>query len=198
MITTTLAPDRLDARRRTNTSPRRIYSRPLVIAGIAFALALGGIPAIALAHTASVNTLSGLKAAIATAQTDNLDDTISLTGSISFTSTTDSVTINVTDGKTLTIEGGGFSLDGGNLTRVLDVVGGNVVINNLTITNGKLSGKGGDAPPSITGPGGNGGDALGAGIRNAGSLSIRNSTVTANKAAGGGSRGRSASGYEPA
>lgn len=108
--------DRLGARRRTNTGPRRICSLAIVIAGIVFALALAGIPAIALAHTASVNTVSGLKAAITNAQTDNLDDTISLKGNISFASTSDTIAMNVTDGKTLTIEGGGFSLDGGNLS----------------------------------------------------------------------------------
>lgn len=65
-------------------------------AGIAFALALGATTP-AQAHTASVNSVAGLKAAILTAQADTLDDTITLTGNITFASAADAIMINVTN-----------------------------------------------------------------------------------------------------
>jgi uncharacterized delta-60 repeat protein len=171
-----------------NTAPRYFRPRP-VAAGIAFALAVGGISPVALAHTASVSTVAQLKAAILTAQTDNLDDVITITGNITFAAAADAITINVTDGKTLTIQGGGFTINGAHQARIFDVnssgAGSAVVINNLTITNGKLSGNGGAGAL----PGGAGNNALGAGIQNAGNFTITNSTITANKAAGGGGGG---------
>jgi hypothetical protein len=138
-------------------------------------------------HTASVGTIAALKSAITTASTDGADDTITLTGSLTFASAADTIAINVTDGKTLTIAGGGFTLSGNNLARVLTVTGGSVAIANLTITNGFLTGAGGDTPGSSAGLAG--GDSLGAGIFNAGTLTISGSTITANKAAGGGGGG---------
>ena len=171
-----------------NTAARNFRPRP-VAASIAFALAVGGISPVALAHTASVSTVAQLKAAILTAQTDNLDDVITNTGNITFAAAADAITINVTDGKTLTIQGGGFTINGAHQARIFDVnssaAGSAVVINNLTITNGKLSGNGG-AGALYAGAGNN---VLGAGIQNAGNLSITNSTITANKAAGGGGGG---------
>ncbi|MEY2882060.1 MAG: hypothetical protein RLZZ15_4440 [Verrucomicrobiota bacterium] len=140
-------------------------------------------------HTASVSTLAQLKAAIATASADGAADTITLTANISFASAADAITINVTDGQTLSIVGGGFTLSGGNLARVLDITAGNVAISNLTITNGKLSGNGGAA--GAGGASSPGGSSLGAGIRNAGILTITNSTITGNKASGGGGGGAS-------
>ncbi|MBW8463002.1 DUF4347 domain-containing protein [Acidovorax sp.] len=135
-------------------------------------------------HTASVSTVAQLKAAIATGNTDGSDDVITFTGNITFASAADAVAINVTDGQKMSIVGGGFTLSGGNLARVLDVTAGAVSIDNLTITNGFLAGNGGNAPGSNQG-----GDALGAGIKNAGTLTITNSSITANKAAGGGGGG---------
>ena len=171
-----------------NTAPRYFRPRP-VAAGIAFALAVGGISPVALAHTASVSTVAQLKAAILTAQTDNLGDVITITGNITFAAAADAITINVTDGKTLTIQGGGFTINGAHQARIFDVnssgAGSAVVINNLTITNGKLSGNGGAGAISA----GAGNNTLGAGIQNAGNLTITNSTITANKAAGGGGGG---------
>lgn len=138
-------------------------------------------------HTATAANLSQLQAALTTARIDGQDDTITLLNNILLAGTT--LTINVTDGRTTSIVGGGFTLSGNNAVRVLDVQGGKVALGNITIANGFLAGAGGNANPEVPWngmAGGNGGDALGAGIRNAGTLTISNSTITANKAAGGG------------
>jgi hypothetical protein len=170
-----------------NTTPRYFRPRP-VAAGIAFSLALGGLSPVALAHTASVSTVAQLKAAITAAQGDAANDTITLTANITFAAAADAITIASTNG-TLTIEGGGFTLSGANRARVLRIDGGTVAINNLTITNGLVSGNGGGFTSL------NGVDALGAGIMvNAGTLTISNSTITGNRAAGGGGGG-GGSGY---
>lgn len=149
--------------------------------------------------TVSVNSVANLKAAITTGNTDGQDDIITLTGNITFASVADAISINVTDGHKLSIVGGGFTLSGNNLTRVLDVnssgAGSSVAIDNLTITNGFLTGNGGDVGDGV--PGAAGGDALGAGIRNAGTLSISNSAITFNKAAGGGGGGSALRGGNP-
>ncbi|WP_124513889.1 DUF4347 domain-containing protein, partial [Acidovorax sp. FJL06] len=145
-------------------------------------------------HTASVNTVAQLKAAIATGNTDGSDDVITLTGNITFASAADAIAINVTDGQKMSIVGGGFTLSGGNLARVLNVVtsgaGSAVSIDNLTITNGLAVGNGGssDRAPGVPGSSG-----LGGGINNAGVLAISNSTITTNKASGGGGAGGSIS-----
>ncbi|MGB8170291.1 MAG: Ig-like domain-containing protein, partial [Chthoniobacteraceae bacterium] len=143
-------------------------------------------------HTANVSTVAQLKAAISTGATDGAADTITITGPITFASAADAIAINVTDGQTMSIVGGGFTLSGGNYTRVLDVQGGSVAIDNLTITNGKLSGTGGSGDTGGTGAAG--GSSLGAGVRNAGILTISNSTITGNKSAGGGGGGGSTTG----
>jgi len=49
-----------------------------------------------LMHYGQVSDVTGLKAAIATGNTDNVDDIITLTGNITFASATDAITINVT------------------------------------------------------------------------------------------------------
>ncbi|EGT3627231.1 DUF4347 domain-containing protein, partial [Morganella morganii] len=138
-------------------------------------------------HTASVNSVAQLKAAIATGNTDGVADTITLTGNITFASAADAIAINVTDGQAMSIVGGGFTLSGNNQTRVLDVstsgAGSAVAISNLTISNGFLTGAGGNTPGNAVGLAG--GDALGANIRNTGTLTITNSTITGGKAAGG-------------
>ncbi|WP_277344301.1 Ig-like domain-containing protein, partial [Metapseudomonas otitidis] len=136
--------------------------------------------------TTAVNNIADLKSAIATGNTDGVDDVITLTGNITFASFSDAITINVTDGHTLQIVGGGFALDGANKARVLDVttsgVNSKVALDNITIRNGLVVGNGADEGASAT-------DSLGAGIRNAGVLTITNSTITANKASGGGGGG---------
>uniref|UniRef100_UPI0010F857E2 DUF4347 domain-containing protein n=1 Tax=Pseudomonas sp. D(2018) TaxID=2502238 RepID=UPI0010F857E2 len=136
--------------------------------------------------TTAVNSVAGLKAAIATGNTDGVDDLITFTGTINFSSASDTIAINVTDGHTMEIVGGGFALNGNNLARVLDVAttgaGSNVVIDNLTITNGLIVGNGANENGAAS-------DSLGAGIRNSGVLTITNSVITGNKASGGGGGG---------
>ena len=141
-------------------------------------------------HTASVATLAELTAAINTAKADGVADTITLTANLTFASTADALTITVTDGQTLSIVGGGFTLSGGNLARVLDITAGSVAISNLTITNGLAVGNGGQGGQSPAG-----GSGLGGGIRNAGTLTLTGCTVTGNKASGGGGGGGSTPGY---
>ncbi len=142
----------------------------------------------AVLHTATVSSLAELTTAIATAVADGSDDTITLSTEIELSGT--EVDINVTDGKTLTIVGGSNAIDGNYLSRVLNVSGGNVALSNLTVKHGLLSGTGGASGNASNANGQAGGNALGAGIRiQAGSLTISNSTVTENYAAGGGGGG---------
>ena len=141
--------------------------------------------------TTSVNIVAGLKAAIATGNTDGVADVITLTGNITFASAADSLVINVTDGQTMSIVGGGFTLSGNNLARVLSVAtsgaGSAVAIDNLTISNGLIVGNGANESANAV-------DSLGAGIYNSGVLTISNSTITGNKASGGGGGGGDAGG----
>ncbi|WP_196298688.1 DUF4347 domain-containing protein, partial [Stutzerimonas stutzeri] len=141
--------------------------------------------------TTSVNSVAGLKAAIATGNTDGIDDLITLTGNITFASAADTLSINVTDGHTMSIVGGGFTLSGNNLARVLSVAtsgaGSAVAIDNLTIFNGLIVGNGANETANAV-------DSLGAGIYNSGVLTISNSTISGNKASGGGGGGGDAGG----
>ena len=140
----------------------------------------------------SVSDLTGLKAALLDSGANNQDDTIVLTASILFTRASDTITFAVTDGHKTTIQGGstGKTINGANLTQVLHINSGSgsVELSNLTITNGLASGNGGN---SLSTGGAAGSDALGGGIYNAGTLTITNSIITANKAAGGGGGGGS-------
>lgn len=109
--------------------------------------------------TTSVNNLADLKAAITTGVSDNVDDVITLTGNITFTGFIDTVSITVTDGHTLQIVGGGFTIDGANKARILDVntsgANSKVALDNITIRNGLIVGNGGNesmpAPDSVAG-----------------------------------------------
>jgi len=149
------------------------------------AKAMAGYDYVLFAGTA--NSVSTLKADILTASNDGSDDTITITGNITFATAADAITIDKTDGHTLSIVGGGFTLSGNNLARVLNITGGSVALSNLTISNGFVTGAGGKTPG--TGAGLAGGDALGANILNAGTLAISNCTITGGKAAGGGGGG---------
>ncbi|WP_162059515.1 Ig-like domain-containing protein [Undibacterium sp. KW1] len=151
--------------------------------------------------TTAVNSINSLKSAIATGNSDGVDDIITFTGNIIFSNASDSVPINVTDGHTMTIVGGGNTLNGNNMARVMTVgtngAGSAVVIQNLTITNGFVTGNGGNAGangPDLNDVGKPGDDAKGAGIWNSGVLTISNSTITNNKASAGGGAGGLTSG----
>ena len=136
--------------------------------------------------TTAVSTLAELKSAIATGVADNVDDVITLTGNIIFTSSSDTISIDVADAHTLQIVGGGFALDGANKSQVLKVktsgANSQVALDNITIRNGLIAGNGGDESTAAA-------DSLGAGIYNEGVLTITNSTITGNKASGGGGGG---------
>lgn len=142
--------------------------------------------------TTSVSTLAQLKSAITTGVADNADDVITLTGNITFTGFNDTISIHVTDGHTLQIVGGGFTIDGANKARILDVntsgANSKVALDNITIRNGLVVGNGGNENSAAP-------DSVGAGIYNAGVLTITNSTITGNKASGGGGGGGDSGGY---
>lgn len=137
-------------------------------------------------HTVGVSTVQQLKDAIAVGSADGQNDFITLTGGITYTAAEDAIRIDVTDGHTLTIVGGGHTLSAGYLARVLDVgaTSGNsaVVIQNLVITQGLVAGVGGNG-------GGAAGGAMGGGIYNAGKLTLDGVMVTHNAASGGGGGG---------
>ncbi|WP_198401824.1 DUF4347 domain-containing protein [Zobellella denitrificans] len=144
--------------------------------------------------TFSVSTIGELRTALSTSASNGQADTITFLGNISATGTDDMlvgsdgqrtfVDINITDGQTLEIVGGGFSLDANYYGRVLEIRSGDVSISNLTVRDGLVSGNGG-AYNSV-----NGGDALGAGIRaSGGTLTLSGVAITGNRAAGGGGNG---------
>ena len=91
--------------------------------------------------------MAELKAAIASAQGDGAHDLIALTGDIVFASALDTVQIHVTDGHTLRLVGGGYTLSGNDLARVLEVntsgAASAVEISGLTIAKGLVTGAGG-------------------------------------------------------
>ncbi|MEG0004134.1 MAG: DUF4347 domain-containing protein, partial [Comamonas sp.] len=142
--------------------------------------------------TVSVSSVAQLQAAITAGNTDGLNDLITLTGNISFATAADTISINVTDSQTMTIVGGGYTLSGGYLARVLNVGAtpdtSAVVIQNLVITQGLVAGTGGDGGQAA-------GAAMGGGIYNAGKLTLDSVTVTNNAASGGGGGGGVAGAY---
>jgi len=145
-------------------------------------------------YTTSVSTLAQLKAALATAVVDGFDDIITLTADIPFASASDTITFAVTDSHKTTIVGAGHTISGGNVTQVLHINSGSgsVELQNLTITNGMASGRGGDSydrSDTANVAKNTGGSGLGGGIYNAGKLTITDSSITGNKATGGGGGG---------
>ncbi|MDX8392529.1 MAG: DUF4347 domain-containing protein, partial [Mariprofundaceae bacterium] len=149
--------------------------------------------------TTAVSTVGALRTAITTANASGTSDIINLaagTYTLSGANNEDlnasgDLDINKATG-TLTIQkdpaaGSTPIINANRVDRVLDVLAGsNVTVDGITLQNGLLSGIGGDGK-NLTGAAGTG--ALGGGIRNAVTLTIQNSTVTANKATGGGGGG---------
>ncbi|MBF0589699.1 MAG: DUF4347 domain-containing protein [Magnetococcales bacterium] len=115
---------------------------------------------------------------------------------ITFSSSVTTVTLSsgqLSIAKNLTIDGDlnndsspDVTVDANYTSRVFYISSGTVVLEGLTITHGLLYGDGGDGSKT---DGGTGGDALGAGIYNAGTLTIASSTITMNLASGGGGGG---------
>ncbi|WP_189346331.1 Ig-like domain-containing protein, partial [Undibacterium macrobrachii] len=85
------------------------------------------------------------------------------------------------------------TIDANYKSRVIEIFSGNVTLEGLVITHGSLSGNGGNGGDSTGGGPTDGNSALGAGIRNAGTLTINNTNITVNGAAGGGGGGGVAS-----
>jgi len=114
-------------------------------------------------------------------------DTITFNAGMTVTLTSGQLTLN----KNLTIDGdldnngtADVTIDAAHNSRVFNMTTGSVTLDGLVITNGLVYGNGG-AYNSVTG-----GDALGAGINiTGGTLTIKNSSITGNKAAGGGGNG---------
>ncbi|WP_284209292.1 DUF4347 domain-containing protein, partial [Chitiniphilus shinanonensis] len=123
-----------------------------------------------------------LRNAIASAITG---DTITFSSGMTVSLTTGELVIT----KNLTIDGdinndgvADVTLDANYRSRVLQVqAGSNVMLDGLVITRGLVSGNGGDAGNGLAAAG-----AFGGGIWNAGTLTLLNTSVTANAAAGGG------------
>ncbi|MFC5475427.1 Ig-like domain-containing protein [Paraherbaspirillum soli] len=142
----------------------------------------------ALAHydyslgNTNVSTDAQLQAAIAADNASNSNDTITLTSDITFASAADTLVINHTGSGTLTIDGGGHTINGNYLNRIISISAGHVIIENVTIEHGLLAGAGGAAGHA-------GSNELGAGISNAGILTLNNVIVTQNVATGGGGGG---------
>lgn len=140
--------------------------------------------------TVTTNADSGvgsLRAQIAAASSG---DTITFDAGMTVTLTSGELVIS----KDLTIDGdvdnngsADVTLSGGYNSRVLDISSGTVSLDGLVITKGLVAGSGGSNDSGKAG--GSGTDALGAGIYNAGTLTITNSTITQNFAAGGGGAG---------
>src|SRR3990167_2405874 len=114
-------------------------------------------------------------------------DTITFNADMTVTLTSGQLVLN----KNLTIDGdrddngtADVTIDANHNSRVFTMTSGTVTLDGLVITKGLVYGNGG-AYNSL-----NGGDALGAGINiTGGTLTLKNSAITANKAAAGGGNG---------
>ncbi|WP_295478799.1 Ig-like domain-containing protein [uncultured Pseudomonas sp.] len=135
--------------------------------------------------TSTSNTGAGtLRAALASAQNG---DIVTFSGSMTVL-----LDAQLVVNKNITLDGdlnndgvADVTLDGQNKTSVIRVTSGTTAtFDGLVITRGLVSTAGGSSGSAIAAS-----DALGAGINNAGNLTLRNVSVTANSAAGGGGGG---------
>ncbi|HEX2623347.1 MAG TPA: hypothetical protein VHL11_24470, partial [Phototrophicaceae bacterium] len=126
--------------------------------------------------TNGVGDTSALVAAISTASSNGAADTIQLVGGCTYTLITE-LTVDLSDGQPLTIEGSNATISGNHAVRVLKVLAGSTVtLNRVIITKGFTDEQANS-------------DGEGAGIANEGTLTIKNSTVTKNQATNGGGGG---------
>ena len=137
------------------------------------------------------NGVVSLREALAQAAANPGADTITFAANVTHILLDSQLTI----GSDVTIDGDLYddgtpdvTLDGQLKDRVLEVTsGGTVTLEGLTIQHGLLAGDGGNGGPSPNDP--NAPDSLGAGIYNAGQLTLHNVNVTYNFATGGGGGG---------
>ena len=129
----------------------------------------------------TIDTAAELQAAINADDGDSANDTITLTGNITFTAAS-TIAIDHTGSGVLTIDGAGHTINAAYLAGVMAITHGTVVLENMTIEHGLLAGAGGASDA-------NGGSELGAGISNIGNLTLEGVTVTGNVATGGGGGG---------
>ena len=133
----------------------------------------------------NVSDGAGLSAAIAQADSNasasyviNFQNNITLSAAAANTLNAFNTTSNVT------VNGGGFTLDGGGVQRGFFVYSGTVAINNLTIQNTQALGGSGGAAVSSAGGGG-----LGAGgalfVASGGNVTVSNVALVNNNASGG-------------
>ncbi|MES2821622.1 MAG: Ig-like domain-containing protein [Pseudomonadota bacterium] len=148
--------------------------------------------------TFSVSTLGELQTALTTSASNGAADTITFTANITATGTGSLTSeylayINLAETQALTIVGGGYTLDAAYFGSTVYVsAGDNVEIQNLTIRGGLAAGDGATSGAAGAAAAAN---ALGAGIHNLGTLTLRNVNVRNNLASGGGGGGGVASSY---
>src|SRR5262249_44925136 len=109
----------------------------------------------------------------------NTNYTITLTGAINLGA--ELPAINLASGDTLTIIGGGHTLDGADTYRGLFVYAGTVAVQNLTIAHAVASGGGRGYARPVGGGGGGGGLFVGSGAR----VTLSDVTFSNDKAIGG-------------
>jgi Ca2+-binding RTX toxin-like protein len=106
----------------------------------------------------NIDTLAELQAAIAQANSNSEADTINITGNITLNdndvATDDSLPL-IEESVGLTINGGNYTISGDNQQRIFFVRSGNIVIDDLTLTQGRA--KGGDSSGLSGGGAGMGG-----------------------------------------
>jgi autotransporter-associated beta strand protein len=155
------------------------------LGGVAVAAAVS----LGVAGKASATDVSNVNDFVSALQVN--DGTITLTGNIDFTGYSGIIPPITTN---VSIEGGGFTINGGSLVRPLMVYSGEVTISNVTISNGMA--KGGTGGSGADGGGGGGLGAGGALFVNSGAVvTVENVTFLNNTATGGdGGTGGSGSG----
>ena len=141
---------------------------------------------LSVAHAATfddVNTEPELKSAINDANSNSEADTITISADITLTGALPDIT------STITIEGGGHSIDGDGNYRVLSIGSdGDLTLQNITLTKGYADPSGGgvynEGTLTITGSeiSGNSAKGWGGGIYNLGTLTVDNTTISDNSA----------------